>query len=539
MTRPYLKNNPLFLKSRVLAFIAICIMVYGCRKDIIGTTGPAPLNIADPKVASAKSWYENKFPQQGKNSGKAVNTVGDDFDLSKYFNPDWNGVENYTRYDDDVIEMPIDPLSQISLKLGSGSQSNSRSSVLILKQGENYRAYVMTLVGDADYMGGDASKLANNSYNKRDADFSGMVYYTTPQGKFVSGYTYKNGVIKGELKNESQNIGAGNQTIQSVKTNLVQYEVCTSWYQLVPDDSGGGYHWVYLDQTNCHMVIGPGDSGGIPPSGGGGSGGNTGGGGPGSTPTNPTPPDNPCTIQNVSSIQDGKEINAVKVQLLPGDDGGFPPLPDNPCPPAEDPIKKIIKSSSNLTTLDITRLQNILDKIMKDCIGQATYNYFNTNGIQFNFSKNSSLSAQATYNPTTNSITVKDPSTLSPANLQEEFFHAYQNKIMPGGTAQYAGTKGSANVEFEAKVLRDMNAMVYGTTGVQLAVIGNDYSSFLQDVTANYSHLPSSFTSSQLSQYFGFMSNFVNENPGYSSNLINPSLNPTAVFSLINSSNCH
>ncbi|WP_203235073.1 hypothetical protein, partial [Mucilaginibacter terrigena] len=57
----------------------------------------------------------------------------------------------------------------------------------------------MTIVGDADYVNGDVSKLARNSYVKRDTNFSGILYYSTPQGKFMSGCVYKNGIITNQI----------------------------------------------------------------------------------------------------------------------------------------------------------------------------------------------------------------------------------------------------------------------------------------------------------------------------------------------------
>lgn len=98
-----------------------------------------------------------------------------------------------------------------------------------------------------------------------------------------------------------------------------------------------------------------------------------------------------------------------------------------------------------------------------DCLSKALFETLASTIASY--CVNSSLSAQAGYNPVTKSVIIKDPSTLSTANLQEEFFHAYQDKVMPGGTAQYLGAPGSANIEFEAKVIRDANAIVNGSGG--------------------------------------------------------------------------
>jgi hypothetical protein len=53
----------------------------------------------------------------------------------------------------------------------------------------------MTIMADSDYLNNDLTKLARNTYRKRDADFSGMVLYFTPDGKLVNGWRYRNGQL--------------------------------------------------------------------------------------------------------------------------------------------------------------------------------------------------------------------------------------------------------------------------------------------------------------------------------------------------------
>ncbi|RYU87386.1 hypothetical protein EWM62_03920 [Mucilaginibacter terrigena] len=123
--------------------MASVAVIYGCRKDLSKIGEISPLTLTDPKISAAKSWYENNFPKQEKKSGQSTQSVGDEFDLSQYFSPNWNKSKNYIRFDYDVIEMPLDSASKIALKIGSSelSQYNSRSTVLILRTGKNYSLY--------------------------------------------------------------------------------------------------------------------------------------------------------------------------------------------------------------------------------------------------------------------------------------------------------------------------------------------------------------------------------------------------------------
>ncbi len=74
-----------------------------------------------------------------------------------------------------------------------------------------------------------------------------------------------------------------------------------------------------------------------------------------------------------------------------------------------------------------------------------------------NFEVNSSITNSAKYNYATNTITFKSSSDIDKYNVIEEFFHAYQNTIYPEGTCQYhLGTPGYTNIEFEAKLFKDI-----------------------------------------------------------------------------------
>jgi hypothetical protein len=316
-----------------LTFLLMSIN-YGCRKDAINTES-AFLSTSDPKVLAAKLWYESKFKVSSETIQKTRTQSESALELNQFFKPDWKECKNYIRYEDEVIEVPIDSSNKIGLKISTNQQTQeySRSSVLILKKGDLYRAFIMTIVGDKEYINGDLSKLTKNSYGKRDDNFSGLVYYTTPEGKFVNGWIYKNGAVKGRLSATASNVS--NQTVQSLKPNLtLVYEVCTAWYQRVPDDEGDGYHWEFLDITDCHNVyetypdLPSGGGGNVSP---GGSGGSTGGGGSGTPSQNPTP----CIPQAVSSLTEKAiSVNGLKTFVYDYEGHGFPPPEEpEPCPP--------------------------------------------------------------------------------------------------------------------------------------------------------------------------------------------------------------
>ena len=329
MTKPKSILNKLYLL--LVAFIALtAIIIESCKKD---NHAEQKNTVTDLEVAQAKSWYESTYPvNSGKQSTQSTTTS---LDFSQHIKPDWNHTATYTRFDDDVIEMPLDATASAKMGLGLKSESGevyqqdySRSSFLLIKQLGKYNAYVMTIIAAPAYLKGDLTRLDRNKYNKRDSAFSGVVLYNTPKGKFVNGWFYKNGKISGRITAGSapapDETRGGNKTVQSLKTNLI--EVCSTWTQTTTFN-GSTSEPVYLG-TDCTSVSVFGGSG----SGGGDSGsnpGNTGGGGSGGSAPNPTP----CIPVTNSVSGNGIKTQSTQPQEPPtiGDDGGFPP-PTGPVP---------------------------------------------------------------------------------------------------------------------------------------------------------------------------------------------------------------
>lgn len=342
------KSHPL-----VFAIIAL-ITINSCKKD--SHTGQQT-DIIDPAVARAKSWYESTYPINITKLSTQATTSGIDF--SQHIKPDWNHADTYTRFDDNVIEMPLDAIASakmgMSLKSEAGdhvyNSNYSRSSFLLIKQMDKYNAYIMTIIADPVYLKNDLNKLDHNKYNKRDTDFSGVVLYSTPKGKFVNGWTYSNGVITGWISTDK--IGAsttqgGNKTTQSIKTNTLSQKitVCTEWYQTVSYD-GVTYGPTYLGETCVTYTTGGGSSGS-----GGSTGGSAAGGGSGST----SPSGSPCDLQGLNSVSSGKiTVNSLKTQTAVTPIGGFPPPTGNPCP------------TGNVTSTDVTIRNFGLDKDCLNC----------------------------------------------------------------------------------------------------------------------------------------------------------------------------
>ncbi|QEM06828.1 hypothetical protein DIU31_026210 [Mucilaginibacter rubeus] len=324
MKYPKLKSFPKVLYP-IAIVSAIILSVNSCKKD---RHGDSTVQISDPTIVQAKAWYENAFPA---NSKMGVQSIQDSADISQLIRPVWQNGSTYLRAGQRVLEIPIDPSVQYHAELknmNSGKateQFQSHSSFLLLKNGESYDAYVMTVIADPAYLKNDLSKLDRNRYNKRDSDFSGTVLYSTPKGKFISGWFYKNGRILKAMSTTSGPLSQkGSQVVQSVQTNKLQQD-CTDWYQ-ISEVNGEVVDVKYLGAT-CDWVDGGGDGGAPSGSTGSGSGGGS------------NPPSQPCPGTNATKLQvqstGDRLILDKNVQQPPGDgDGTFPPPTYPPDPPA-------------------------------------------------------------------------------------------------------------------------------------------------------------------------------------------------------------
>lgn len=317
-------------KSLLFSFLAICsiIVVYSCKKENHTNKNA---DLASPVILRAKNWYESVYPLVSKTS---VLSTTNNPDLSRLVSPDWGRSKNYTRYDDDVIEAPINEDAQLNFDLSNNTgliynNKYSRSWFLLLNKFDKYSAYVMTIIADSAYVKNNPDKLKLNSYNKHDANFTGIVIYSTPQGKYVNGWFYKNGAISGYLP-PGQTTEAGNgATVQNIKTNaLITVKTCQDFIQKTYYN--GQLVATTVLATYCTTTTvddGTGNGGG------GGGGGSIGGGGGGSSGGSPNTPQ--CNIPYINDAVKTVKVNSLQTQqAAPPDDGGFPPPADPiPCPP--------------------------------------------------------------------------------------------------------------------------------------------------------------------------------------------------------------
>jgi len=219
-----------FFKLSVVFLLMLALFIlHSCKKDsTYQEVSP------DAETLQAKTWFDSTYPVNATNNN-VLTTFGDatNYDLSRLARPDWKHTANYSRFNKDVIEMPVDPAHQMAATLKNDNASKaysnkySKTSFLIIKSATGYHAYLMTIIADSAYLKGDLRKLARNTYSKRDSDFSGLVLYFNPKGKYLCGYAYKNGHL---LRPSATGIATQSTTNPKLKVNDTDGSYCMNWY---------------------------------------------------------------------------------------------------------------------------------------------------------------------------------------------------------------------------------------------------------------------------------------------------------------------
>ncbi len=290
----------------------------------------------NPVISDAQTWYENEYPGNpvsGSTSILGLKSTGNGpVDFTQKIKPDWKHFANYKRLGKDVIEMPIDPKYNMGAEFKNmtagtvySDKKYNRTSFLLLKQDGVYKAYVMMIMANPFYVNNDLSKLDHNTYQKHDADFTGLVLYFTPKGRFLGSYTYASGQLITPATSQAADQVQSTTGADSKATNQVAVQSdCLDWYLITTYDDGSR-DAVYLGttcNTSCQSTKGDGcGSGAGSPNGGGGPpaslppatcGGGSGGGG------------------NIN-----QSLNTIRLAFV---DNGMPP-PTDPCSaPSDDTI---------------------------------------------------------------------------------------------------------------------------------------------------------------------------------------------------------
>lgn len=218
-----------------------------------------------------------------------------------------------------------------------------------------------------------------------------------------------------------------------------------------------------------------------------------------------------------------------------------PPFPGAPQP---DPVAITLASITKpgVTLKDATK--NLLNQVLKDCLGRVLIGKLGSNNKKLNFVEDPSATSSGIYDPRTETVTI-DPSGARIGSMLEELLHAYQD-VKEGGTTKYLqGTPGGLNMEFEAKLIRDIRQTIVPRDPEQYATFGHyalgqdvEYLDWLDAITENGKAVPTDFSLIR-TKYFEYLNRFGPANPIYAAKFAaDPNLEPKILIDIVKDSKC-
>lgn len=183
--------------------------------------------------------------------------------------------------------------------------------------------------------------------------------------------------------------------------------------------------------------------------------------------------------------------------------------------------------------------KGLLKLVLEDCLGRALIKNLMARNKNFDFNENINSATPGGYDPRTGILTT-DPSGGSVINIFEELFHGYQDSYY-GGTSKYfeAGVIGAGNIEFEAKLLRDLRNESPPQSNYFVgfyAVEGLEYIDWLSEITLQYTVYPKKFN--DISPQFNYFLRKFSLRPDYSKFKIDEDMEVSAMFTILDDATC-
>ena len=166
----------------------------------------------DPAIREAKQWYDSTYRAAGdaKLSKQLTEKYANNW--NKKFRPDWLEAQGFNERENLIIEIPALKNGEMTLSFSGPdnpdvdfNKSGTTTSLLIVKRKEGFSLYAMTIVASAAHLKANHGRPGNNTYQKKDMNFEGAVFFNKMDGTFVNGWRYQNGEATRQLYPVSTN----------------------------------------------------------------------------------------------------------------------------------------------------------------------------------------------------------------------------------------------------------------------------------------------------------------------------------------------
>ncbi len=408
----------------IIGSLILSILLSCSREEIFSNSEDSYGNNTELTKQMAKEWYTNNYVPVVKL--KTVSTK--DKEKSFLVMPSWNHAKEWKNSTCEVVEVTLKPnvstfilntntLEEINLDVDAKKIKNiARMIFLKNKKNGKIKAFNMFIIASYKYMMDEKAQLSHNNYLYRESNFDGSILFYELNGSLINGWQYENGIIEkriSPINNSTNNL--------RVSTKSTQEECHTEYYS----------YW----QNVCEEYEAP---------------------------------DLSAEFAPVGSIGDvdvtcWQELVTISVEVCPGDSsdtggvsgGGNTSSPSTPS--AE--VKNII-DNIYLDNDEIEILNNTLHELLNQCGYKKIYESIIDFDYSFNMIKiDPTINGLGGYDPSTGNLIFRDASDI-PQAFPEEFIHLYQDGFYCGISTYLNANCGKSNIEFEAKLFRDILCMM-------------------------------------------------------------------------------
>jgi hypothetical protein len=238
-----------------LLMIIFAAVFSACRQELFEKDASDPVLT----VEEAQAWYETSQPEflLLKSGNKEKKT--------KVASPDWKGAFAGKNDKVEVVETHIvtnggfgfateNAYDQWKATDNAGYiTSLTRFVVMKYRKTGEMVSFLMTIVGDKEYLETKQFEMWGNTYLTKDKDFSGLVLFHSPEGDFVNGWRYTKGKVTHTVNvNFDEGVGI---SLKSGYYNCSAYPVygwfqnCTDYYTV--GEVNGNITSISYTGTSC------------------------------------------------------------------------------------------------------------------------------------------------------------------------------------------------------------------------------------------------------------------------------------------------
>lgn len=237
-------------------FIILAVVFFACQQELFEKEGTEPALT----VKEAQAWFESSQPEflLLKSGNKEKKT--------KVAKPEWKGAFATKNDNFEIVETHIVTNGGFGFATESAYDqwkatnnpgymtSLTRLVVMKYRKSGEMVSFLMTIVGDKEYLETKQFKMWGNTYLTKDKDFSGLVLFHSPAGEFVNGWRFTNGKVT-----HTVNVNFENGFGVSLKSGYYQ---CTTYniYEIFADCTylgiSGEYGLLGCDQNITYIYVG-------------------------------------------------------------------------------------------------------------------------------------------------------------------------------------------------------------------------------------------------------------------------------------------